>query len=303
MADMDVKQLQDINKQLTKAADGEPATILRLLQSLQNVTATEDVLRQSRLGLVVSKLRQNKDADVSRLSSQLVNKWKQDVAQAKKRKAAATAASTSAATTPTANKDQMETVKPEPGANRASAAPPDKRSAKADGVNTKLTGDVARDGCIQLMYDGLSFMSEESPDDVLAVARDVELAAFNHHGKQTTATYKQKMRSLFMNLKMKENAQLRHDVYTGRIEATKFVAMTTEELKSAEKRAQDAALEKENMMKAMSAQEERAVSTTMSCSKCKANKVAYTQAQTRSADEPMTTFCECMNCGARWRFS
>lgn len=151
--------------------------------------------------------------------------------------------------------------------------------------------------------------------------------------------------------------------------------MTGDELKSAEKRASDAALEKENMRVAMTAQEERAISTTyvihpvtveqipansasdntdpmstaktperawpsiwglscvgrgptqqacqdqiwllifitvlmltrvlrrMQCGKCKAKKVAYTQAQTRSADEPMTTFCECMQCGAKWKFS
>lgn len=41
----------------------------------------------------------------------------------------------------------------------------------------------------------------------------------------------------------------------------------------------------------------------MQCGKCKFMKVAYSQAQTRSADEPMTTFCECMNCGNRWKFS
>jgi DNA-directed RNA polymerase subunit M/transcription elongation factor TFIIS len=41
----------------------------------------------------------------------------------------------------------------------------------------------------------------------------------------------------------------------------------------------------------------------MQCGKCKIFKVAYTQAQTRAADEPMTTFCECMNCGNRWKFS
>ncbi|KAJ8605471.1 hypothetical protein MRB53_041416 [Persea americana] len=79
--------------------------------------------------------------------------------------------------------------------------------------------------------------------------------------------------------------------------------MSGEELKSAEKKAEDAAIEKENMRVAMTAQEERAISTTMQCGKCKAKKVAYTQAQTRSADEPMTTFCECMNCGNKWKFS
>jgi len=44
-------------------------------------------------------------------------------------------------------------------------------------------------------------------------------------------------------------------------------------------------------------------SNSMTCGKCKQSKVAYTQAQTRAADEPMTTFCECMNCGNRWKFS
>lgn len=44
--------------------------------------------------------------------------------------------------------------------------------------------------------------------------------------------------------------------------STMTVAMTTEELKSAEKRAQDEALEKENMNKAMTAQEEKAISET-----------------------------------------
>ena len=33
------------------------------------------------------------------------------------------------------------------------------------------------------------------------------------------------------------------------------------------------------------------------CGKCKTMKTTYTQAQTRSADEPMTTFVTCLNCG------
>jgi transcription elongation factor S-II len=37
------------------------------------------------------------------------------------------------------------------------------------------------------------------------------------------------------------------------------------------------------------------------CSKCKSMKTTYYQLQTRSADEPMTTFVTCVNCGKRWK--
>ena len=36
-----------------------------------------------------------------------------------------------------------------------------------------------------------------------------------------------------------------------------------------------------------------------SCGKCKSKECTYTQLQTRSADEPMTTFVYCMACGNR----
>jgi DNA-directed RNA polymerase subunit M/transcription elongation factor TFIIS len=39
------------------------------------------------------------------------------------------------------------------------------------------------------------------------------------------------------------------------------------------------------------------------CGKCKSKKTTYRQAQTRSADEPMTTFVTCLNCNHRWKFS
>lgn len=38
------------------------------------------------------------------------------------------------------------------------------------------------------------------------------------------------------------------------------------------------------------------------CGKCKSRKTTYFQLQTRSADEPMTTFVRCVNCGNRWKF-
>ena len=38
------------------------------------------------------------------------------------------------------------------------------------------------------------------------------------------------------------------------------------------------------------------------CRKCKSMKTDYYQLQTRSADEPMTTYVTCYNCENRWKF-
>jgi transcription elongation factor S-II len=46
----------------------------------------------------------------------------------------------------------------------------------------------------------------------------------------------------------------------------------------------------------------KAMTTEMfKCSRCKKNQCTYYQLQTRSADEPMTTFISCLNCGKRWK--
>ena len=37
------------------------------------------------------------------------------------------------------------------------------------------------------------------------------------------------------------------------------------------------------------------------CRKCKSKKCSYYQLQTRSADEPMTTYVTCLDCGNRWK--
>ena len=38
------------------------------------------------------------------------------------------------------------------------------------------------------------------------------------------------------------------------------------------------------------------------CGKCKERNCTYYQMQTRSADEPMTTFVTCLSCSNRWKF-
>ena len=44
-----------------------------------------------------------------------------------------------------------------------------------------------------------------------------------------------------------------------------------------------------------------AATDTFTCRKCKGNQCTYYQMQTRSADEPMTTYVTCIDCGSRWK--
>tara|TARA_B100001287_G_C22681896_1_gene530950 strand:- start:896 stop:1435 length:540 start_codon:yes stop_codon:yes gene_type:complete len=44
-----------------------------------------------------------------------------------------------------------------------------------------------------------------------------------------------------------------------------------------------------------------AMTNSFKCRKCNSRSCAYYEVQTRSADEPMTQFINCLDCGNRWR--
>lgn len=192
---------------------------------------------------------------------------------------------------------------PPSSANQPFKGDPEKRKYDKDGVELgNRTSSTIRNNCIGVIYNGLAFRSRESIESVLEKAMAVEKAAFETY-KGETDEYKKKIRSLFQNLKNKTNQDLGRKIMSGEVTPARFVVMTHEELKSAEQKTIDEKLEKENMNKAQVAMPEKSISDALTCGKCQKKKVSYTQAQTRSADEPMTTFCECLECGNRWKVS
>ena len=54
-------------------------------------------------------------------------------------------------------------------------------------------------------------------------------------------------------------------------------------------------------MKALTMEAPKDGTSIFKCGKCKKNNCNYFQMQTRSADEPMTTFVTCLNCNNRWK--
>lgn len=299
---MDAKEIELKSKALAKAAgqNEPPSTIIAILKELQQgVKATEDLLRSTRVGIIVNKLKQHKAPDVARLSSEIVSKWRNEVNKQK----AAGSPSGKPAGSPKSSQNGTSSPAAATPSDKASklSVPPDKRSWKADGMEMNQLSNKIRDSCVGLMYDGLCLNTTESPRVILTSALSVESAAFNAFGPETKEQYRTKIRSLYQNLKNKSNPNLRLRVLNNEVQPDHFVRMSHEELRSAEQREQDRKIQKENMDKAMVAQAERSISTSLQCGKCGQRKVTYTEAQTRSADEPMTLFCTCLNCGKSWR--
>ena len=59
--------------------------------------------------------------------------------------------------------------------------------------------------------------------------------------------------------------------------------------------------EKFKREKVMYKEKEEAMTDQFKCGRCKSRKCTYYELQTRSADEGMTTFITCINCGNRWK--
>jgi len=296
---LDAKAVEQKGRELAKATDAssDPSILLNILSALRTgVIASESLLRSTKIGVIVNKLKQHPNPQVKKQAGDLVAKWRNDVQRLK-----VGGSSSSGLSTPTGGK-----ASPAPSASpkgKRPDVPKDKRNSKTDGVKWQVTGNDTRDNCIKLMYDGLAFMSDDLPDHILSTARSIEAAVFAAHSPETSSPYKSRIRSLYQNLRSKTNTSLRARVLSGAISPTTLVGMSPEDMKSEERREEEKKMMKENMDKAMVAQEDRSISTHLTCGKCGQKKVTYTQAQTRSADEPMTTFCTCLNCGNRWKFS
>ncbi|KAL1903065.1 transcription elongation factor TFIIS [Sporothrix stenoceras] len=300
-------RIKALNKAVTS---NEPVPgILAIMETLKKGAApSEEVLRSTKAGHIVGKLRTHANAEVKSMAAEIVSKWRKAVEAGKKKGGnSGSSAAPSKTASPSASTPQSKTASPAPAAGGSSSSggykgDPEKRKYDVDGVDVNRTGIQSRDNCIGLMYNGLAYRSVEASDKILVKAIEVEKAAFVVYKGETTE-YRAKLRSLFQNLKNKSNPALGRRVVAGDIAADAFVVMSSDELKSAHLKKLESDLTKENMKKAQVPMAEKSISDALTCGKCKQKKVSYTQAQTRSADEPMTTFCECMVCGHRWKFS
>ncbi|KAJ7581131.1 transcription factor S-II, central domain-containing protein [Mycena floridula] len=282
-----VKQLQG------SKAPPEMINILRVLKT--DFVVTEAILRESKAGLAVGKLRTHDNKEVADLAKDLVKKWKNEVGKDKQ-------------TTNKGGKPALAALKKAPavasGTTPSTPTAPkfDARTAKTDGIDMSITKDDIRDKCIILIYDALAGDSPAPSELIKQRAMEVE-AAVHKDLNGTTTAYKAKIRSLYVNLKDKNNPGLRESVVSGIIAAGSLATMSSADMASEERKAADQKIAQDNLFKTLGAGEPEAETDAFQCGRCKQRKCRYRQAQTRSADEPMTTFVTCVNCNNRWKFS
>ncbi|KAM9040018.1 transcription elongation factor A protein 1-like [Sarcophilus harrisii] len=277
------------------------AGALDLLKELKNVPMTLELLRSTKIGISVNTVRkQSTDEEVTSLAKSLVKCWKKLVCgfsktQMKPKKEPATSSQSS----------------PEPGQERSSSIKANQGKEETNASHSFIksfprapsTSDWVRIKCREMLAAAL-----RTGDDYIAIGADVEeLAAQIEEAvyqelRNRDIKYKNRVRSRIANLKDAKNPNLRKNVLYGNIPPDCFARMTAEEMASDELKEMRKNLTREAIRKYQLAQTGGSQSDLFQCGKCKKKNCTYTQLQTLSGDEPMTTYVFCNDCGHRWKF-
>ncbi|XP_062847420.1 transcription elongation factor A protein 3 isoform X5 [Trichomycterus rosablanca] len=166
-----------------------------------------------------------------------------------------------------------------------------------------LTGDSVRDKCIEMLSAALRTDDnyKEYGTNCDAMAAEIEDHIYQEI-KATDMKYKNRVRSRISNLKDPKNPNLRRNVLGGAIELSRIATMTAEEMASDELKQLRNVMTQEAIREHQMAKTGGTTTDLLQCPKCKKKNCTYNQVQTRSADEPMTTFVLCNECGNRWKF-
>ncbi|XP_070300184.1 transcription elongation factor A protein 3 isoform X7 [Salvelinus sp. IW2-2015] len=165
------------------------------------------------------------------------------------------------------------------------------------------TGETIRDKCIEMLAAALRTDDnfKEFGTNCDSMAAEIEDHIYTEMGS-TDMKYKNRVRSRISNLKDPKNPGLRRNVLAGGIELRRFAIMSAEEMASDELKQLRNNLTKEAIREHQLSKTSGTISDLFQCSKCNKKNCTYNQMQTRSADEPMTTFVLCNECGNRWKF-
>ncbi|OQR75926.1 transcription elongation factor S-II-like [Tropilaelaps mercedesae] len=291
---------------MVSAGPSEQGQALDMLKQLQSLPITLEILQKTRIGMTVNSLRKSSnDDDVISLAKTLIKNWKKLLGSTPAKgdeSSGGTGGSTKDTSTKDKSKGQSQGGQPQnqTKAPPSSQAPPRQTSFPAAANTT----DAVRLKCRELLAVALKGnglpegCDDVDPDDL---ARHIESVCFDEFNN-TDMKYKNRIRSRVANLKDPKNPNLRLAVLIGSISPERLAKMTAEEMASDELKQLRQKLTKEAIDDHQMAVTGGTKTDLLKCGKCRKSNCTYNQVQTRSADEPMTTFVFCNECGHRWKF-
>ncbi|KAK8556567.1 hypothetical protein V6N13_064590 [Hibiscus sabdariffa] len=170
--------------------------------------------------------------------------------------------------------------------------------------------DPLRDKFREILVEAFSKVPSEVDEDKfdqvnacdpIRVAVAVESVMFEKMGK-SNGTQKYKYRSIMFNLKDPKNPDLRRKVLLGEVNPERLITMTPDEMASDERQRENDEIKKRALFDCERGGAPKATTDQFKCGRCGQRKTTYYQMQTRSADEPMTTYVTCVNCNNHWKF-
>lgn len=170
--------------------------------------------------------------------------------------------------------------------------------------------DAVRDKVRELLGEALSKVASEADEDVrdevnacdpFRVAVSVESAMFEKLGRSNGAQ-KVKYRSIMFNIKDPNNPDLRRKVLVGEVTPERLITMTPQEMASEQRKRENNQIKEKALFDCERGGPAKATTDQFKCGRCGQRKCTYYQMQTRSADEPMTTYVTCVNCNNHWKF-
>ncbi|XP_041103499.1 transcription elongation factor A protein 1 isoform X1 [Polyodon spathula] len=303
-----------IAKKMDKMAQKKNGSeALDLLKELKNIPMTLELLQSTRIGMSVNAIRkQSTDEEVTSLAKSLIKSWKKLLDEPggaekppEEKKAPASLPVPAPASSSSLNS-------PEPREESSSSSNSSSKDEAGDvPVNSLITtfprapstSDSVRIKCREMLSSAL-----QAGDDYIAIGADcdelgaqIEDCIFQEF-KNIDMKYKNRVRSRIANLKDIKNPNLRRNVLCGNVAPDRMARMTAEDMASDELKEMRKNLTKEAIRKHQLAKTGGTPSDMFCCGKCKKRNCTYTQVQTRSSDEPMTTFVFCIECGNRWKF-
>ncbi|OXA63334.1 transcription elongation factor S-II [Folsomia candida] len=306
-------KVADIQKRLEgmsspNSANSAQGEVLDLLKALQEQDMNLDILSSTRIGMTVNQIRKSSDdKEVISTAKNLIRKWKKFLPEndgsptnstpKHDNKRGAADSDSDGSSSKKSKLDSKKDIK-----QSSTPAPPASRGGQTS-FPAASTTDAVRIKCRELLFTAMKADGElpDGSNDPEYLAERLEEEIFKEF-KNTEIKYKNRVRSRVANLKDFKNPDLRLNFLTGSISISRMAKMTAEEMASTEMKKVREQFVKDGINDSQLATVQGTKTDLLKCNKCGKRDVTYNQLQTRSADEPMTTFCLCLQCGNRWKF-